>query len=157
MTSIISPSQALDLKQEAELSKYAKRAGDLGQLSQLQAILHTQRAAKGIEMIQKAEEAAAVHALTGQQIPISGGDDEMQTIVFGDMVTKHETPPARPGLSTLAKVGIAAGMLATGGLGAAIPIALSLLKPHAADKVQTVPGPGSLIERDYSIGDVTIE
>ena len=153
MQSTVSPSQALDLKQEAELSKYAKRAGDLGQLAQLNSILHTRRAAQGVEMIQKAEEAAAVKALTGQNIPISGGDDEMQTIVFGDMVTKHETAPARPGLSTLAKVGIAAAMLATGGIGAAIPIALSMLKPAA----EVRPGSNSTIERDYSIGDVIIE
>lgn len=97
----------------------------------------------------------------GSDIAASGSDDGM---FIDSPITNHyhaaPAQPAKPEMSTMAKLGIAAALVTSGiGAGAAIPLAISALTKDAPAVVAPVApvNTDTTTERDYSIGEVLIE
>ena len=142
------------LTERKELADFVNQAGNLGQLAQLTAVLDQQRTVKGIARVREAEESAAIRHLTGKESPAAA--EEMQTIVFGNVTHQAPRPEVKPALSGLAKLGIAAALVASGvGAGAAIPLAISALTKDVPAAIGQ--STNTTTDRDYSIGDVMIE
>lgn len=148
----MNPQDALDLMEERELGKFARRQGNLSQLNLLNAVLDQAQAVKGVARVRKAIDDAAVRTAGGQP---TAEEDEMQTIIFGDNIQQAPPPPSK--LGTLAKLGIGAALIASGaGVGLGLPVILDALRP-AAVAPQPPTNTTTTIERDYSIGEVRIE
>ena len=142
------------VEERQALKEFVQTHSQIGQLAQLEAVLDQGEAIAGIARVRAAQEAAAIRQLN-PNAPATP-ENEMRTIVFGDMIQQPPpAPPSKPALGTLAKLGMAAALLATGvGAGVAIPLALEALRPRP---VASPPGTNTTIERDYQIGDVTVE
>lgn len=136
------------------LKEFVQTHSQLGQLAQLEAVLDQGEAIAGIARVRAAQEAAAIRQLN-PHAPATP-ENEMRTIVFGDMIQQPPAFPTKPALGTLAKLGIAAALLASGvGAGAAIPLAIDALRSRPAAVAPT--NTHTTTERDYQVGEITIE
>jgi len=146
----------LEAVADRELLKWTNRQGKMAQLSQLYAILDQQAAVRSTARVRQAGDDAAVRALGGT---VKKPDDEMQTIIFGDVT---QSPPVQPPQSNLPKALLMAAALLGGPVGLAVGIGGAWLlnraeEPAAVAPVDPQPGKTTTIERDYQIGPVKVE
>lgn len=157
MQSTSSPQAALDLMEEEELGKFARRQGNLSQLQLLNSILDQQKATASTAQVRRAIDEAAIRTAGGK---VTNAEEEMQTIVFGDVTNQAPpVPPSQSGSSSLLRAGLMAAALLGGPVGLAVgfglPLLLDKLKP--AVPAPAIPGKSTTIERDYEVGPVVVE
>ncbi len=119
-------------------------------------MLDQRKATQSTAQVRRAIDEAAIKTAGGKVTP---AEDEMQTIIFGDVT---QSPPVQPPQSSLPKALLTAAALLGGPVGLAVGIGGAWLlnreeKPAVVAPVAPQPGKTTTIERDYEIGPVKVE